>query len=264
MKRETMMLGPKGWRRRAILGTGAAAVYLAQATAGIAGESPARTYADDPAFGPAVRSFLLENPDVILEVFSILEAREAERAAGADRALIEELGNEIFRAGDGWFGDPEPREVLVEFADYRCGYCKANHQALVDWTEAVPGRAVLIKEFPILGEESRMMAETALAVRTLYGNEAYAKLHELLITLQGNPTPGILRTFIDAAGWEFELIEVTRRSDEVQNRLTANHALAKRLGITGTPSFVAADQIVRGFLNSDQLGEIGAKLVAGR
>ena len=47
-------------------------------------------------------------------------------------------------------------------------------------------------------------------------------------------------------------------------RIAANHALARALNISGTPSFVVGDEMLRGFLPADQMALLIADIRAGK
>lgn len=170
-----------------------------------------------------------------------------------DRQVVFENAAALYEAGSPWFGAEDADEVLVQFSDYRCGYCKANAPVLKDWLEAGPSRRLILKELPILGADSREMGETLLAVRELYGDNAYRNLHDLLFGYQGPASSALLGQLIEAAGYDTTLINVTRKSAEVQDELAANTELARVLGIEGTPSFVVGEQVLRGFLDEGRL-----------
>ena len=92
---------------------------LALATVVTAGESPATDYATDPSFGPAVRNYLLENPEVILEVFSILEGHAAKTmivSGHIHRPWSEERGDISLRAVTALARDLRKGDALAEMA----------------------------------------------------------------------------------------------------------------------------------------------------
>ena len=83
------------------------------------------TAEEQQAFGDAVRAYLLENPQVILEAVDVLEQQQAEAEAARDDALVTANLAELQNDGYSWVGgNPEGDITLVEFMDYRCGYCR--------------------------------------------------------------------------------------------------------------------------------------------
>ena len=81
--------------------------------------------AEKTEFGAQVREYLLENPEVIIEAINILEERNATVEAQADKELVAANADELFNDGFSWVGgNPDGDITLVEFMDYRCGYCR--------------------------------------------------------------------------------------------------------------------------------------------
>ena len=83
------------------------------------------TDAERVQFRAEVRAYLMENPQVIMEAVSQLQAKEAEAQAQADFTLVSDNADAIFNDGYSFVGgNPDGDITIVEFMDYRCGYCK--------------------------------------------------------------------------------------------------------------------------------------------
>ena len=92
--------------------------------------------AERAQFRAEVRAYLLDNPEVIMEAVELLQNREAQQQAQADLALVSDNAAEIFDDGYSWVGgNPDGDIVLVEFLDYRCGYCKRAHSEVAQLLE---------------------------------------------------------------------------------------------------------------------------------
>ena len=88
-------------------------------------------------FREEVRAYLMENPEVIMEAVAVLEEREAAAQAQADLSLVSDNASAIF--DDGYSrvgGNPDGDITLVEFLDYRCGFCKRAHGEIAKLLEA--------------------------------------------------------------------------------------------------------------------------------
>ena len=79
-------------------------------------------------------------------------------------------------------GNPDGDITVVEFIDYRCGYCRKAYQEVEDLVKADGNIRLVLKEYPILGEDSTISSRFAIAVLQLHGGEAYKKAHDALIT----------------------------------------------------------------------------------
>ena len=134
------------------------------------------------AFGAEVRKYLLKNPEVILEVFQILEQRSSEEKQRTEKELIIQNSKEIFSDNFSYVGGNLDGDVtLVEFIDYRCGYCRRAAPEVKNLIKNDNGIRLVIKEFPILGDESVLMSRFAISALQNAGPDAYLKAHDALI-----------------------------------------------------------------------------------
>lgn len=208
----------------------------------------AMTPAQQEAFGEAVRAYLLENPEIIMEAVAVLEERQAAQQANADLELVAENAEALFNDGYSWVGgNPDGDFTIVEFIDYRCGYCRKAHPEVLELLENDGNIRLIVKEFPILGEASMISSRFAIATQIVAGDEAYEAVHNALVALEGNPGAGPLRRLAGTLGLDAGAIMAEMDSDEVTRRIEKTRALAMAMQINGTPSFVFGDQMVRGY-----------------
>jgi protein-disulfide isomerase len=209
--------------------------------------------ADRAAFREEVRTYLLENPEVILEAIQILEQRRSVAAQESDRQMIEEHAGQLFEDGFSFVaGNPEGDVTVVEFLDYRCGYCKKAQPAVEELLERDPNVRLIVKEFPILGPESVTAGKLALAALEL-DRSKFGPLHSALMAHQGNLTEEAAYGLAEDAGYDVAELKELAESAEVDDRLQKNYQLAQALGVQGTPAFVVGDEIIRGYLPVEEM-----------
>ncbi len=215
---------------------------------------------DRAAFGAQVRAYLLENPQVIMEAVQVLEERQAAEQAQGDIALIADNADAIFNDGYSWVGgNPEGDVTIVEFFDYRCGFCRRAHPEVAQLLELDGNIRYIAKEFPILGENSVLSSRFALAAREVAGDEAYEAAKEALIALNGDLDDTVLRRLADTLGLDADAVIAAMDSEDITRQLAETRALAQALQINGTPSFVMGDQLIRGYVPLDAMQEIVAE-----
>jgi protein-disulfide isomerase len=213
------------------------------------------------AFRAEVRAYLLENPEVLVEAMDALQSREDAAAAERDLELLAQNAAAIFDSPDDWVGgNPEGDVVLVEFMDYRCGYCRKAYTDVEELVRTDGNIRFVVKEFPILGEASLMSSQFAIAVRQLHGDDAYKAAHDALIALRGEPTAETLGRLATELGHEAQPILDRMAGPEVMAVIQANHALADKLEISGTPTFVLEDMMVRGYVPLEPMRQIIAEV----
>ena len=231
-----------------------ATLTAAPALAGGPGEM---TDAERAAFREEVRAYLLENPEVIVEAMTELQAREDMAAADRDLQLMEANRDAIYHSPQDWVGgNPDGDITVVEFMDYRCGYCRKAWQEVEELVGSDGNIRFVLKEFPILGEESLLSSQFAIAVRMLYGDAAYKKAHDALVALRGEASAETLGRLAAELGHDPAAVTAKMASEEVKAVIVANHDLATALEINGTPTFVIDRTMVRGYVPLDGMRQI--------
>ena len=119
-----------------------------------------------------------------------------------------------------------------------------------------PDVKYIIKELPILGNQSVIAAQALLSVLLKNPNEVYRNFSEMLMTHNGTINVNTLKDFAKKAGAKDPDLETAMKSEEVNLMIAKNMALAKELSIQGTPTFVIGDQIIRGFISENSLREL--------
>ena len=216
------------------------------------------TDAERVDFRAEVRAYLMENPEVLMEAIGVLEERRTADAVADDLAMMETNADEIFRDPASWVGgNPDGDITLVEFMDYRCGYCKKAFEDVAELIKSDGNIRFVVKELPILGEQSDLTSRFAVATLQLEGAEAYEKVHNALMVMRGDATVDSLTALGAELGLADVAAVVARMSaPEVSSVIEANLALAQRLDVNGTPTFVIDKTLVRGYVPLDAMRQI--------
>lgn len=234
-----------------------AAPLAVSALPALAFDPAAMTDAERAAFRAEVRAYLIQQPQVLMEAIAELEKTQQDMAAQADLAALDKYGDAIYRDPASWVGgNPDGDITVVEFLDYRCGYCRKAWQDVEELVKSDGNIRFVVKEFPILGEQSVVSSQFAIATRMVAGDEAYKRVHDALITLRGDATPESLVQLAEELGLDAPAITAKMASPEVQAVIAANHELATALELSGTPAFVIDRTMVRGYVPLDGLRQI--------
>ena len=213
--------------------------------------------AERAAFQEELRAYLMANPQVILDSVNQMEAQQAEQQAQDDLSLVATNAEALFEDGFSWIGgNPEGDITVVEFLDYRCGYCRKAHEEVAQLLEADGNIRLIIKEFPILGEASAISSRFAIAAKQTGGDEAYKAVHDAMMSFGGEPSAAALGRLAEGLGLNAKAIVARMDSQEVEKEISETRALAQRLQIRGTPTFVMGGQLVRGYVPLDAMQQI--------
>jgi predicted DsbA family dithiol-disulfide isomerase len=73
-------------------------------------------------------------------------------------------------------------------------------------------------------------------------------MHDALYTMRGNVTEQSLTSLATELGLDGAAILDGLSDPRIDEIINENHALAQRMAISGTPTFVMEDQMVRGYV----------------
>jgi len=209
------------------------------------------------AFRAEIRAYLMENPEVLLEAIKVLEDRQAAEKATGDVNLVRDNSDSLFNDGYSWVGgNPGGDVTIVEFLDYRCTYCRRAHPEVTELIAADGNIRYIVKEFPILGDQSVLAAKFAISVKQVEGDEAYANVHDQLMGFRGAISEASLTSLSDSLDFDTEAVMATMESDGVKQVIDKNHALGQALQINGTPTFVFGEQMLRGYVPLDGMRQV--------
>ena len=203
------------------------------------------------ALGEAIRTYLLENPDVMAEVFEntqkYLIAEDEKRQSEMLKKNSDALYND---ERDFSIGSPDAPITIVEFFDYNCGYCKRAFPDIMKLTQKNPNVRVVFKEFPILGPASEQAARVALASK---GDGKYFAIHQGLLNARGSVSGAALSSLIEKHGLNADEIVTRGKNKDIDAHIKDVRNLAQSLGVSGTPAFIIDNQLFSGALSYDDM-----------
>lgn len=239
----------------------ALALGLMMSTQAGALELDAMTDAERADFRAEIRSYLMENPEVLMEAIGVLEQREQAAKAGNDVSLAQNYQDQLFNDGHSYVGgNPDGDITIVEFMDYRCGYCKKAFPEVAALIAGDGNIRYIVKEFPILGEASMLASQFAVAVKIVAGDEAYSDVHNTLMEFRGDVNQTSLNRLAESLELDVAAIAVEMGGSEVAQIINDNRLLGQAMQITGTPTFVVQDQMLRGYVPFAQMEQIVASV----
>lgn len=236
----------------------AATQVVVRLTPGTPGDAAAVTAAaDSPPNAPTasapdrasvesiIHDYLLANPDVLRDAMDPRRQLVAQTEQHRDEL--------VSAAGVPVLGDAAGGITVVEFFDYRCGFCKRSLDA-VRTALARPGVRVAMREYPILGEGSVRAARAALAAAR---QERYEEAHLALMEHEGDFDDATVARIAAELDLDLQQLRADMASPDIDALIEANRALARRLGVTGTPAFLVLGpervEVSPGALDADRL-----------
>ncbi|TNB47904.1 DsbA family protein [Martelella lutilitoris] len=246
----------------AIVAVVATAVASAAATTaaiyGFASPQPAEQAAasgtDD--FGTRVHDYLVANPEILLDVQTALQRKQAEEQQKEAQAAIAANQNLIFQPEfDAVLGNPDGDITVVEFFDYNCGYCR---RALADMDEIIADNddvRFILKEIPVLGPESQAAQRVSYAFFKITP-ETYPDFHRALMGSGNRATDESARAVAAAFGVDSDQIDAAMEEFPPEAALEEHFALANAVGVTGTPAYIVGDTMLHGAIGADRIQQV--------
>jgi protein-disulfide isomerase len=234
-------------------------VFAAAFAIAFAAISPSFAEADKPPLSPEqekrvqelVKEYILANPEIILEAVQTLRRKQEEAQKKAAEEALKTRRAELQGATDlPVAGNAKGDVTIVEFMDYRCGYCKSVKPAIDEVLRADGKVRLVIKEFPILGPASRTASMAAIAA---HKQGKYLAYHNALMAYPNNLTDEVIFALARQVGLDVAKLKDDMASPEVQALIEKTHKLATDLGINGTPGFIIGDQIIPGAISVDEM-----------
>ena len=194
-----------------------------------------------------IENYIAANPKAIIDSLQEMQKREheemlkqAQKNIHDKKDVLQGKGSEIVP----FSGNKDGDVVIVTFLDYRCGYCKTTNRELKELIKKDANVKVLFKEFPILGPQSKNLAQMALAVY-LIDNSKYMDFHNALMDSNEFDDKSIDAIFTKLNLDRAKVMEHMKDA-RIQKELDNVVNLAGEIGVLGTPAFIINDELMIG------------------
>jgi len=222
-----------------------------------AASAPAADLPNKQALDDAIRNYLLEHPEVIVQSLQKYDdLQRASREKATSDALVAHKDEIFHHPMTPITGDPKGDVTMVEFFDYQCPYCKHTMQNVLEVQKDDPHLRVAWKELPILGPTSVFAARAAMAANR---QGKYLAFHTAVMGYRGKLTPNTVLTLAAKAGIDVDRLKHDMADPAIDKYLKDTLQLAQELGINGTPGFVIGGKLVPGALDKQQMKDLIAE-----
>jgi len=152
-------------------------------------------------------------------------------------------------------GSNNPEYVIVEFFDYRCGYCGKQAYDYAKLLESRNNVQIIYLEFPIFGGISETASKLAMNVWK-QRPDLYFQIHNEFMKLGPKMKKENLIKLLDKNGFDGVSMFSQAESEEKNLIIDSNIKIAKNLGLRGTPASIINDTIIPGYVRLSKLNEI--------
>ena len=202
------------------------------------------------AIEAVVKDYLLKNPAIVREALQALERQEAEAKAAQITAAVAKNRDALQRNPDSPIsGNPNGDVTLVEFFDYRCGFCQRVGPAIAELLERDKNVRVVYKDLPILGPDSMLAAKAAIAANK---QGKHGIFHTLLLSAESQNEESI-KAIAGKVGLDVAKLFADMEAAATIKQIEENSRLAGELDIQGTPAFVLGNQVLPGAVDLESM-----------
>lgn len=207
---------------------------------------------DADVLNPMIESYLMSDPKILqrmsVALDTTLQAEEREQATTAIASMQDAIFNDPDQVV---LGNPDGDVTLVEFFDYNCGYCRAAVPDMAALLAEDPNLRIVLKEFPILSNESIDAARVAVLVGK--ADVDYWTFHETLFTSRSQVDKQVALAAAADLGLSPVALELDMGTDAVAKAIQTSYEIARALNITGTPTYIIGNEIIPGAIGLDEL-----------
>lgn len=145
-------------------------------------------------------------------------------------------------------GNPKGDISIVEWFDYNCPYCRKIDPELRQVVQDDGNVRLVLKDWPILGEVSRLSARLVLAAKY---QDKFLPAHEALIGVSSRLTEPRVRELLAGAGVDMDRLDkdLAANAKAIDALLARNNDQALAFEFRGTPSFIVGKYRVPGVLS---------------
>lgn len=195
-----------------------------------------------------IKDYLINNPAVLEQALQVLQTKIQNDEKDRQTAAISDNMSKLQAVGLApAAGNLQGTATVVEFFDYRCGYCHAMAPVVANLLKDDSNVRLIYREFPILGPVSVTASKAALAAAL---QNKYPEMHNALMgSARPLATDDDVYNIAKTLGLDIDRLKKDMEGEAVKAEIANNFQLAESMGIRGTPAFVIGSQMYPGAMD---------------
>tara|TARA_Y100001936_G_scaffold183130_1_gene180460 strand:+ start:247 stop:978 length:732 start_codon:yes stop_codon:yes gene_type:complete len=189
---------------------------------------------------------LSENKDILPRILDKLEVIEEQN----NKKNISLYYEDLIRNENLFLGNRNGKDIIIEFFDYNCGYCKRSFPEIMELVSENKNIKVILKELPVLGESSILAAKASIASQK---QNKYFEFHQELINFSGLISLSDIKKISKQLGINYEQLQKDMNSDETILLINESYRLADLIGVRGTPAFIINNDLIPGAIGKNEM-----------
>ena len=185
-----------------------------------------------------------------LGAIALLPARASTETLTVNQVLFDPDGPVL--------GNPKGDVTIVEYLDYQCPYCKANHPMISKIVAADGNLRLVMKDWPIFGPPSIRATQLALGSVDL---GKYKLANEALMKTQSPLNDEKIEAALASVGIDVAeaAAAFSKNAAKWNGLLMRNEFQAQQFQLPGTPAYIVGTEIYPGVIQEEDLRKAIAK-----
>jgi len=202
-----------------------------------------------------IQEYLLENPEIIA-----LAIRELQRRQTLAQMLPSIQMYRGYLENDpqsSVMGNPNGDVTIVEFFDYRCGYCRRHFPEVMRLVKEDGNIKLVLKHFPVLDRpnEPALSRKAALAAVAAEKQGKFEAFHMAMMAGTGGITEDYIYNTAQSVGLDLVRLKADMTDKLNEKIITNSLSIGQDIGFSGTPGYVIGNDVVLGAEGHDRLKE---------
>ena len=189
---------------------------------------------------------LSENKSILPRILDKLEVIEEQN----NKRNISLYNEDLMRNDYLFLGNKNGKDIIIEFFDYNCGYCKRSFSEIMELVSENKDIKVILKELPVLGESSILASKASIASQK---QNKYFEFHQELINFSGLISLSDIKKISKELGINYEQLQKDMNSDETILLINESYRLADLIGVRGTPAFIINNNLIPGAVGKNEM-----------
>ena len=189
---------------------------------------------------------LAENKSILPRILDKLEVIEEQN----NKRNISLYYEDLIRNDYLFLGNKNGKDIIIEFFDYNCGYCKRSFPEIMELVSENKDIKVILKELPVLGESSILASKASIASQK---QDKYFEFHQALINFSGLISLSDIKKISKELGINYEQLQKDMNSDETILLINESYRLADLIGVRGTPAFIINNNLIPGAVGKNEM-----------
>lgn len=203
-----------------------------------------------------VRDAMKKDPSILEDaVIAAQKERTKQKVESTTKTLVDKKNilNNVLPT-DGFIGNPDAKNTIVEFFDPRCGYCKKVLPELVQLVKDDKNVRIIFKVVPILGENSVLESKAIAAAARQNG---YVVMMKAIMDSKEEMTEDSIKELAKQQKLDGDRLIQDMKAASITQALEDNIKLFRDLGIDGTPALIInGSKIIPGAVSYETLKQV--------